>query len=235
VEYWFTDVSELFLARARRKFGAYPFVHYAMFDLDRELDEQGFGIGQFDVIVGANVVHASRNLAAALGKVHRLLAPGGLLVLLESTHHHGWFDMTTGLIEGWQHFEDDDRKEHPLLDPEQWRHVLERNGFPDTAAFPGKDSPASAIGQHIVLARSSAAKSNRGHAKIASGLPEWKPQGDELPPAGMETDLGGTLRALSLPEASLSRAPTATSCPQFQPRPTRQEWQSWRCPADLQF
>jgi SAM-dependent methyltransferase/acyl carrier protein len=153
VEYSFTDLSELFLNRARRKFREYNFIRYTRFDVDREFEEQGFRGGTFDVVVAANVIHAARNLESALGRVQRLLSPGGMLVLLETTHHHSWFDMSTGLIEGWQHFEDADRQEHPLLAPDQWRAVLERSGFDEVVALPNSDSPASALGQHALLAR----------------------------------------------------------------------------------
>jgi 3-oxoacyl-(acyl-carrier-protein) synthase/SAM-dependent methyltransferase/acyl carrier protein len=155
VEYWFTDLSELFLRRARREFSQYGFVHYGLFDIDRDFEEQGFRDGMFDVIVAANVVHAARNLSSALGRAQRLLAPGGILALIETTHHHSWFDMSTGLIEGWQHFEDEDRQDHPLLTPEQWRVVIERSGFAEAIALPGIDSPASVLGQHVLLARRS--------------------------------------------------------------------------------
>ncbi|WP_158750015.1 beta-ketoacyl synthase N-terminal-like domain-containing protein [Acidobacterium sp. S8] len=153
-EYWFTDLSMLFLNRAQRKFAGYPFVRYAIFDLDGLSNSDGIGERQFDVIVAANVVHASRNLKAALGKIRNLLAPGGLMVLLESTQHHTWFDMSTGLIEGWQHFEDDLRGTHPLLNPEQWKHVLEQHGFSPVTTLPAADAAVAAIGQHVVIARS---------------------------------------------------------------------------------
>ena len=153
VEYCFTDLSEMFLARARNKFAAYTFINYAIFDLDRALEEQGRLDDQFDIILAANSVHASRNLNEALCRVRKLLAPGGVLVLLESTQHHSWFDMSTGLIEGWQHFEDD-RLDNPLLEPEQWRVVLDRNGFNELAIFPAKDLPTSVLGQHVLIARS---------------------------------------------------------------------------------
>ena len=68
------------------------------------------------MILAANVVHASRNLPAALKRIRQLLAPGGALVLLETTKHQACFDMSIGLIEGWRHFEDSERAEHPLLD-----------------------------------------------------------------------------------------------------------------------
>ncbi len=153
VDYHFTDVSELFLNRARRKFGQYSFVEFGIFDIDRSIEEQGFRPGSFDLVVAANVIHAARNLEAALDRVRELLTPGGVLVLLETTRHQAWFDMSTGLIEGWQHFEDAERKEHPLLASEQWQAVLQRVGFEETMALPSTDSPAADLGQHVILAR----------------------------------------------------------------------------------
>ncbi len=153
VEYWFTDVSELFLNRARRKFGAYPFVRYALCDLDRDFEEQGFRRGTFDLVFAANAVHAASNLEDALGRVQGLLSTGGSLALLETTRHQSWFDMSTGLIEGWQHFADEDRQEHPLLDVDRWRAVLDRTGFSEMVAFPAPESSAAELGQHVLLAR----------------------------------------------------------------------------------
>ena len=36
-------------------------------------------------------------------------------MLVESTVHLAYFDMTTGLIEGWQHFADDLRTRQPAV------------------------------------------------------------------------------------------------------------------------
>ena len=153
VEYLFTDVSDLFLKRARRRFAEFSFVRYALFDIDRDIEDQGFPSHTVDLIVAANVVHAARNLEAALKRIKSLLRPGGMLILLETTQHHAWFDMSTGLIEGWQHFVDMERRDHPLLSPGQWLSALERAGFEDALALPGADSPARHMGQHVLLAR----------------------------------------------------------------------------------
>jgi 3-oxoacyl-(acyl-carrier-protein) synthase/SAM-dependent methyltransferase/acyl carrier protein len=153
VQYWFTDVSELFLNRARRKFASFDFLRYALFDLDQGSTDQPLRSGSFDLILAANVVHASRNIPAALERIHQLLAPGGALVLLETTTHQVCFDMSIGLIEGWQHFEDSERGDHPLLNAEQWCEVLSRSGFEETTALPEEGSLAAALGQHVLLAR----------------------------------------------------------------------------------
>jgi acyl transferase domain-containing protein/SAM-dependent methyltransferase len=153
VSYRFTDVSDVFLARARERFGARAGVSFGQFDLDRDPGGQGHAPGNADVILAANAVHASVDLRAALRRLHDLLAPGGVLVLVESTTHFAWFDMTTGLIEGWQHFADDLRGEQPLLAAPAWVEALREAGFEAAMTWPRDGSPAARLGQHVVVAR----------------------------------------------------------------------------------
>ena len=163
--YRFTDVSSFFFERARQEFAGYPFVEFSELDIDREPADQGHAAGAQDLVIAANAVHASRDLRAALHRLRRLVAPGGLLMLIESTVHLDWFDMTTGLIEGWQHFEDDLRKDNPLLAPEAWVAALREAGFEEAQAWPGPDSTAAALGQHVLVARVA------GDAEHVPGMP----------------------------------------------------------------
>ncbi len=153
--YLFTDVSPLFLDTARARFARAsapgPDVTFASFDMDRDPAEQGFKDADFDLIVSANAVHASADLPLLLSRLRRLLAPGGGLMLVESTTDFAWFDMSTGLIEGWQHFTDAARQEQPLLSAPQWLEVLAAAGFVNPGAWPAPGSPAAVFGQHVVI------------------------------------------------------------------------------------
>jgi SAM-dependent methyltransferase/aryl carrier-like protein len=151
--YWYTDVSTAFIARAREKLAAYPFVRYAVLDVERDPSEQGFQGGAFDVIVATNVVHATRDVEATLRRLRSLLAPGGVLILGEATTHLAWFDVTTGLIEGWQRFEDASRGDSPLLPPAAWDRALRAAGFDAVACLPESGSAAAVLGQHVLVAR----------------------------------------------------------------------------------
>lgn len=151
--YLFTDVSDVFLDQARQRFGNYPYLTFGRLDLDKDSAAQGYLPRSFDVIVSANAVHASTDLRLALRRLHDLLAPGGLLILVESTTHFAWFDMTTGLIEGWQHFADDLRSDNPLLSAEKWVEALRAAGFEDAGAWPRPDSAGAHFGQHVLVAR----------------------------------------------------------------------------------
>jgi SAM-dependent methyltransferase len=164
--YRFSDVSPFFFDRARREFAAYPFVDFAEFDIDRDLAEQR-AAAEYDLVIAANAVHASRDLRTALKRLRALVAPGGVLLLVESTVHLAWFDMTTGLIEGWQHFADDLRSDNPLLGAPAWVGALRDAGFDDAGAWPGPQSMAQAIGQHVIVAR--VAGEARGDDVAAAG------------------------------------------------------------------
>jgi 3-oxoacyl-(acyl-carrier-protein) synthase/SAM-dependent methyltransferase/acyl carrier protein len=221
VEYWFTDVSELFLSRARHKFAAYPFVRYALCDLDRDFDEQGYGRGTFDLVFAANAMHAARDLEAALRRVQGLLSSGGSLVLLETTHHQSWFDMSTGLIEGWQHFADEGRDEHPLLSVDQWRAILDRTGFSDMAAFPAPESPACHLGQHVLLARSQDTSESQPRQNSATSAGErrdtWKAMPQPLAPGNTAVVVAEKLQAMPAEkrEQAVSTVVRETICDVF--------------------
>jgi acyl transferase domain-containing protein/SAM-dependent methyltransferase len=165
--YLFTDVSDVFLTHARQRFGGLGFVEFALFDLDADFVAQGYAPGSFDVIVSANCVHAVRDLRAALERLRALLSPGGVLMLVESTTHLAYFDMTTGLIEGWQHFADDLRTDNPLLTPPAWIGALAQAGFAEARAWPPEGSLADSIALHVIVAR---APGDAAAGAVAAGV-----------------------------------------------------------------
>lgn len=149
IEYVFTDVSPWFTARARERFGHLPFMTYAVLDVERDPAAQGFQAAQFDVVVAANVLHATRDLRRTLENVRSLLTPGGLLVLLEGTNRVRWVDLIFGLTDGWWRFADTDlRPEYPLLTIAGWTALLAEMGFADSASvspFLDGDDAQSAV------------------------------------------------------------------------------------------
>jgi SAM-dependent methyltransferase len=167
--YTFTDVSQVFLHNARERFADYPFVRYEILDIERPPSEQGFAAHSYDVVVAANVLHATRDLRVTIDHVRQLLAPGGILLLNETTSHPIWFDVTTGLIEGWQRFEDPLRGDHPLIDAEAWVRLLEEQGFEAALFLPEHGSPADMLGNHVVIARGPGGVSRGARVTVSDG------------------------------------------------------------------
>jgi NAD(P)-dependent dehydrogenase (short-subunit alcohol dehydrogenase family)/acyl carrier protein len=153
VSYVFTDVSARFTSEARRTFAAYPFVRYERLDVERDPEKQGFQPHEFDVVIAANVLHATANVGDALARVRRLLAPGGVLLLLEGIAPAWWLDVTFGLTDGWWRFADD-RAAHPLLSAEAWRTRLSEQDFDQTVVVTAPADQRHAVSQQaLILAR----------------------------------------------------------------------------------
>ena len=129
-EFTYTDVSSMLKTHAARKFKEYPFFKYQLLDIENDPVPQGFQPGEFDIIIAANVLHATADLRETLRNIRSLLAPGGILVLVEATFPERWFDLTFGLTEGWWRFRDRDlRPSYPLLSPAKWLDLLAEMGF----------------------------------------------------------------------------------------------------------
>jgi acyl transferase domain-containing protein/NADPH:quinone reductase-like Zn-dependent oxidoreductase/SAM-dependent methyltransferase len=130
VEYLFTDVGGSLVAAARERFsGARPFMSFSTFDVERSPSAQGI-TGPFDLVIAANVIHATADLRHTLAHVDQLLAPGGALLMLEVAGFERWIDLTFGLTEGWWRFTDRDvRANYPLLSREQWRTLFASIGY----------------------------------------------------------------------------------------------------------
>ncbi|MGA7879955.1 MAG: methyltransferase, partial [Terrimicrobiaceae bacterium] len=152
--YTFSDVSPAFFAGAMQKLAAFPEVQFKIFDLEKPAGEQGFEAGAFDLVVGANVIHAVGDVRFALRNIYELLAPGGTLLFIELATPQLWTESVFGLTSGWWRFADRDlRPLQPLLERSQWEAVLREVGFSETASLPGLIGPRGGEGQIGLLAR----------------------------------------------------------------------------------
>ncbi|KAK2834879.1 hypothetical protein FQN49_006825 [Arthroderma sp. PD_2] len=119
---------------------------YKVLDIEQDPMKQGFEEHSYDLIIAANVLHATRYLESTMTNVRRLLKPGGYLAALEVTNKDGMRDtFIMGGFEGWWLGESDGRAWGPMLSPPEWDNILQKsefNGF--TAITPSCDSPLAA-------------------------------------------------------------------------------------------
>ncbi|MFZ0635133.1 MAG: beta-ketoacyl synthase N-terminal-like domain-containing protein [Candidatus Acidiferrales bacterium] len=169
IEYVFTDVSKLFLVDAAKRFAEHKFLRFELLDVEKDVVAQGFSTGSFDIILAASVLHATHNLRLTLANIRKLLAPGGLVLFLETTSPRRWVDLTFGLTDGWWKFTDHGvRESHPLLSSEKWLSLLRQEGFEAPAEIGQKRSENSVLEQTIVVARGpSVAKASNEDASTA--------------------------------------------------------------------
>jgi NADPH:quinone reductase-like Zn-dependent oxidoreductase/NAD(P)-dependent dehydrogenase (short-subunit alcohol dehydrogenase family)/SAM-dependent methyltransferase/acyl carrier protein len=154
VHYLYTDMSVLFLGEARDRFREFPFVEYRILDIGRDPADQGFALHQADLVIASNVLHATPDLADTVRHVRSLLAPGGLLVLVEGIAKQRWVDTIFGLTEGWWNSTDAElRAGYPLISQATWRRVLTEAGFTHAVTVPGDGRESELFQQAVIMAR----------------------------------------------------------------------------------
>ncbi len=159
-EYVFTDLSPKFAIQAQEKFRDYTFVRYDVLDIEQDPELQGFQSHQYDIIVAANVLHATKDLRQTMQHIQQLLVPNGMLVLLEGTARKRWIDLIFGLTEGWWRFTDLDlRSSYPLLAANQWQELLQESGFKGAVVIsPEKESEEALSHQAVIVAQAAQVK-----------------------------------------------------------------------------
>ncbi len=151
LEYHFTDISALFTRRAQQKFADYDFVKYSELDLEKEAQSQGFQAQSYDLIVAANVIHATRHISRTLDNLRPLLKPGGRLLMREITQPMRLFDFVFGpLVLPLQDL--DAREGELFLTTAQWQQQCRHAGFSKVAWLPQDGSPTAGMSEHIILA-----------------------------------------------------------------------------------
>ncbi|KAF7560685.1 hypothetical protein G7046_g3448 [Stylonectria norvegica] len=129
--YTYTDISSGFFPNASEKFS--DFAHKMVFkilDVEKEPAAQGFVEHSYDVIIAANVLHATRSLETTLRNVRALLKPGGFLVLMEVTGMQSVrVTFILGGLPGWWLGKDDGRRLGPSISVMDWDQLLGKTGY----------------------------------------------------------------------------------------------------------
>jgi amino acid adenylation domain-containing protein len=177
LSYVFTDLSSFFLDQAEDRFADTPYLETAILDIDADPTHQGFHPAQTDILVASNVLHDATHVGRSLSYLGRLTAPGGQVLVLESTRNTRLQMATVGFIEGFSAYADERLETNlPLLPARTWEAKLAEAGFLDPASLPDPASAGSALDLHVIAARApdtaSRFDAERLRAHLADRLPE---------------------------------------------------------------
>ncbi|KAF4635270.1 hypothetical protein G7Y89_g2822 [Cudoniella acicularis] len=128
--YTYTDISSFFFEVAQKEFAPYSRIEYRQLDIEIDPVEQGLKEYSFDLIIAANVLHATKDIKKAIEHVRRLLKNGGKLLMHEITRpeilRSGF---VFGLLPGWWLAQDNFRPQGPTMSSEFWASILKDEGF----------------------------------------------------------------------------------------------------------
>jgi 3-oxoacyl-(acyl-carrier-protein) synthase/SAM-dependent methyltransferase len=156
--YTMTDVTRLLVNEARERFNNYRFLDFRTLDIEQPPSSQGFELHSYDLVIAANVIHATRDIGMSVRHTRQLLKTGGIFALLELTAPLRFVDLIFGLTDGWWRFADFQlRREHPLISVDTWASVLTTNGFAQCSAV-GSTDPGDGLlsKQGVIIAQADA-------------------------------------------------------------------------------
>ncbi|KAL7803485.1 S-adenosyl-L-methionine-dependent methyltransferase [Trichoderma aethiopicum] len=125
IEYTISDLSALLVSEAATTYAQYPFLKFKVVDIEKEPDEDL--LNSQHIVLGSNVLHATKNLTASLKLIRKMLREDGFLIFHEMTSQMLWADAAFGLIEGWWRFEDG--RQHALQSTQAWEKVISSAGY----------------------------------------------------------------------------------------------------------
>ncbi|KAH9844660.1 Hybrid NRPS-PK synthetase [Teratosphaeria destructans] len=134
--YLYTDVSAGFFENAKQRFAAESArLSYKILDIEQDPLSQGLQEGSQDIIIAANVLHATRNLHETLSHVRTLLKPGGFLLMMEVTGDTLENLLIMGGLPGWWLGIEEGRTRGPGINLTEWDALLQSTGFTGADKF----------------------------------------------------------------------------------------------------
>ena len=146
VEYAFTDVSSLFLRRAKTRFSHLKIVEFTHLDLDANLQMQGFGTETFDLVLASDALHLCYSPNETLQRLHNVLKPGGILAFTELTNEPVWARLVFGMLRDWWPRNTENRSsESPCLSSDSWQNILKNAGFQNIATLTDREDDSDGV------------------------------------------------------------------------------------------
>ncbi|KAK2814560.1 hypothetical protein FQN49_008154 [Arthroderma sp. PD_2] len=142
--YTFTDISAGFFEAAETRFSEYSDrMIFKTLDMEKDLSEQGFTEGHYDMVLASNVLHVGPDIDLTMSNVRKLVKPGGWLINMEVATYfpslREGFSMSG--FPGWWCGAETGRPWGPTIPVEEWDKVYKRTGWSGVDTFtPNIDS-----------------------------------------------------------------------------------------------
>lgn len=129
--YTFSDILDTQFDAARERLSGHQSkMAFKLLDIEKDLGEQDFQEACFDLVIAPMALYATKNLDATLANVHKLLKPGGYLVMLEITDPDVMrFGLILGSLPGWWLGFEEGRTLSPCISADKWETLMKQVGF----------------------------------------------------------------------------------------------------------
>ncbi|KAH7185205.1 S-adenosyl-L-methionine-dependent methyltransferase [Fusarium flagelliforme] len=102
-------------------------VNLKALDINQDPLDQGFSPESFNVVLVNNILYTANSLSKVLGDTRKLLAPGGILLLVGLSNMSPAYNLIFGMNENMWSDVSYEQSEYPSVS--EWNAVLQSNGF----------------------------------------------------------------------------------------------------------
>lgn len=153
-DYVYIHQDEDLLLKAGFDLENWAFVSSYLIDLslDQSIEGSAIDLASFDIVIAANTLYRSDDCAKSQDNINKLLAPQGVLLMLERESDR-FMDMTFGLQNDWWVHSSEESGSVPLLmTANAWRSDLKKSGFEQVELLVEPQATGD-IGAFMVLAQ----------------------------------------------------------------------------------
>lgn len=130
-----TNISADSSSSARTRFARWADrMDFKTLDVTQDPVTQGFELGQYDLVIALNALHATPDVARAVSNCRRFLKDDGRLLLIDMTQPTVNSGIVFGSLPSW--WCEDGRNSSALLSISEWDRLVQRSGFSNVAAVP---------------------------------------------------------------------------------------------------
>ncbi|XP_072014350.1 probable polyketide synthase 1 [Amphiura filiformis] len=133
IEYVFTDVRATLFKQGQENLSMYPFIQYKQIDIEKDVADQGFVPGSYDIVVCLDTLHAAADVKRSSDYMANLLTPDGLMFIIEGMNTHFLTELWFGALNESSVF-DDFRKERCWKDRQSWVDIMRSIGLHDVTS-----------------------------------------------------------------------------------------------------
>ena len=154
-DYLYVHHDDELLLKAGFDLEGWEFVKTQVLDISNGIDDEDSPqLASYDIIIAANTLYHSDDYSKAQKNIKKLLAPKGILFLLERQSDR-FMDMTFGLqTEWWTHTSEPENPEPLLMTASDWRSALIETGF-DQVELLIEPQATGDVGSFMVIANHS--------------------------------------------------------------------------------
>ena len=151
VDYLFTDVSGYFLTAARERFADCPWVRFARFDMNADLDAQAIVANSLDLVLSSGALNNALDTPALLAGLRDLMSNDSWLVLQELTREHPEISVSQALM---METPSDIRAERDdlFIHSGQWLQWLSAASGDAAQSVVPEGSPLNLLGYDVLIA-----------------------------------------------------------------------------------